>query len=69
MIMELKTIRDLINYLLNSCGDVDDPVNVKLVRRDENNVVTHYAILPISYIDMRDNICVEEKDIKWEAFH
>jgi hypothetical protein len=64
----LKTIRNLITYLIQSCGDIDDPVGVKIVRRNEEGVVTHIALLPISYIDVHDSICVEESEINWVKY-
>jgi hypothetical protein len=51
-----------------SCGYIDDDCRVKIVRRDADNIVTHVAILPISYIDAHDNICVEESQINWRPY-
>jgi hypothetical protein len=64
----MKSIREVINRLLMSCGYIDDDCRVKIVRRDADNIVTHVAILPISYIDAHDNICVEESQINWRPY-
>lgn len=64
-----QTIRELLIRLLMGCGDVDDNVMVKIVKRDEDNVVTEVAYVPISYMDSYDNICVEYRDVKFETYH
>lgn len=64
----MKSIREVINHLLMSCGYIDDNCRVKIVRRDADNIVTHVAILSISYIDAHDNICVEESQINWRLY-
>ena len=64
----MKTIRDLLIRLIQGCGEVDDPVMVKICRRDKDNCVVEVAILPIHHIDSYDRICVEEQDIKWENY-
>lgn len=64
----VRRIRDLVSRLINCCGDIDDRVNVKICRRDEEGVVTHVAILPVVRVDAHDNICVEETDIYWREY-
>lgn len=66
----MDTIRKLINRLLMGCGDIDERVEVKIVRRDQNNSVTHFAVLPISYIGENNTtqICVEESQIEWRDY-
>jgi hypothetical protein len=66
MVLKHRTYRELINYLLLSCGDIDDEIKVKVVRRDENNIWREQAVVPISFIDAYDHICIEEKQLKWE---
>ena len=64
-----RNIRELLIRLLMGCGDIDDNLMVKIVKRDGDNVVTEVAYVPISYIDSHDNICVECHDIKFETYH
>lgn len=65
----MMTIRELTSYLLRSCGDIDDKINVKICRIDKDNCVTEIAICPIIRIDSYDNICIYEKDINWQPYH
>lgn len=60
----MKTIRELISRLLNGCGNIDDAVHIKIVRRDSQGAVTHTAIIPIAYVDSADNIAIEESSIQ-----
>jgi hypothetical protein len=66
MIMNHRTYRELINYLLATCGNIDDEIKIKVVRRDEDNIGREQAIVSISFIDAHDHICIEEAQIKWE---
>lgn len=62
------TIRQLILDLLQY-ANLDDKCDVKLLRRDEFNCVTDVAMLPISFIDSKNSICVEERHIEWEKYN
>ena len=64
-----KNIRELLIRLLMGCGGIDDKLGVKIVKRDNGGIVQEVAILPISYVDSHDNICVEYNDIKFEPYH
>lgn len=66
---EESTVRDVVNRLVGGCGNVDDPVRVKLVRRNSEGAVVEMAIVPISYFDAFGNICIEESSIKWTPYH
>lgn len=59
-------VRQLIQHLLYA--NLDDKCDVRLLRRDEFNCVTDVTLLPISYVDSKNSICVEELHIKWEKF-
>ena len=60
-------VRQLIQHLLQY-ANLDDKCDVRLLRRDEFNCVTDEAILPISHIDSKNSICVEELHIRWKKF-
>ena len=51
-----------------SVGDIDEEVYIKICRRDENGVVTHVSVNPISYIDAHNNLCIEESQIKFVKY-
>ena len=64
-----QTIRELLIRLLMGCGDIDDNLMIKIVKRDGDNVVTEVAYVPISYVDSHDNICVEYRGIKFKPYN
>lgn len=64
-----ENIRELLIRLLMGCGDIDDNMGVKIVKRDKEGIVQEVAKLPISYVDSHDNICVEFGDIDFEPYH
>lgn len=64
-----RTVRKLIERLLMGCGDIDEPVRIKIVRRDEHGVVTHCATAPISYVDSFNSICIEEPELHWTTLN
>lgn len=66
--INVKTARQLINNLLMSVGDIDEEVYIKICRRDENGVVTHVSVNPISYIDAHNNLCIEESQVKFVKY-
>ena len=62
-------LRELISRIITGCSDVDKEVKIDIMRRDKENVVTHSATLPISYVrPMSNTICVEESSIKWREY-
>ncbi len=63
MMMKYRTVRDLTAYLLLQCGDIDDDVRVKVVKRDKDGVVIKESLVQISYLDSYGNICVEFEDV------
>lgn len=63
-----ETIRQLLARLLTGCGDIDEQIRIKIVKRDEDNVVTKVAYIPIGYIDVHDNICIELSDVEQAKF-
>lgn len=67
--MPTKTVRETLKQLTLGCGDIDEPLYVKLVRRDSgNNDVVFQALVPIAYFDAVGNICIEESDIDWVPY-
>lgn len=69
VISEEQTVRTVVNQLVGSCGKIDEPVRVKLVRRNSQGAVVEMAIIPISYFDGFGNICIEESSIQWQPYH
>lgn len=65
----VKSIKDVIMNLVGACDSIDDTCCVKIVRRNKYDVVTEYALVPISYFDSYDNICIEESQITWQLYH
>ena len=63
-----KTIRELLLRLLMGCGNIDEEIKIKIIKRDKDNVVTHVSYVPIGYIDVFDNICIEIRDIENAKF-
>ena len=62
------TARDIINQIVQSVGNIDDEILIKIYRRNSANIVEEVAYLPIDKIDSFDNICIEESKITFQPY-
>lgn len=60
------TIRQLFQSLVGLIVNCDDGAFVRILHRDEFNVVTKVARVPVRRISNSCDICIEASEIKWE---
>ena len=62
----MVTFRQLISRMLCDYFNIDKEVRIKIVRREPHaDIVEYAAIVPLSYLDSKNNLCIEESEIKF----
>lgn len=62
------TLRELMYKWLGRGKDIDDDLNIRIMRLDQYGVITHEAITRIIGINSSDNLYIYEDDIEWKEF-